>query len=91
MQFLSSSFAGVLARHQLPAGGANPPSRCNAHDAVHAAAFYLCDNGARDRRNLRAAIFAYNHADWYVTKVLHQAVTYSETTLGGSVSCPAFN
>src|SRR5207249_1545067 len=40
MQFLSGSFAGVLARHQIPPGGANPPSRYNPHDAIYAAAFF---------------------------------------------------
>lgn len=77
MQFLSSSFDGVLARHQLPPGGASPPSRYNLHDALYAAAFYLCDNGA-SRGDLHAAIFAYNHADWYVHQVLDQAKQYSD-------------
>jgi cell wall-associated NlpC family hydrolase len=77
MQFLSGSFEGVLARHQLPPGGTSPPSRYNPHDAIYAAAFYLCDNGA-NRGDLRAAIFAYNHADWYVNKVLNQAQKYAD-------------
>jgi hypothetical protein len=37
--------------------------------AVVEKAFYLCDNGARDNRDLRGAIWNYN-ADWYVDKVL---------------------
>jgi cell wall-associated NlpC family hydrolase len=77
MQFLSSSFDGVLARHQLPPGGASPPSRYNVHDALYAAAFYLCDNGV-SRGDLHAAIFAYNHADWYVHQVLDQAKRYAD-------------
>jgi hypothetical protein len=76
MQFLQPSWNGILARHQLPSGGAMPPSRYNPHNAIHAAAFYLCDSGARDGRDLRAAIFAYNHATWYVDKVLDQAEKY---------------
>ena len=76
MQFLSGSFDGVLARHQLPPGGATPPSRYNPHDAIHAAGFYLCDNGAPT--DLRRAIFAYNHATWYVDKVLAQARDYAQ-------------
>ena len=75
MQFLAPTFASVVGRHPLPPGGASPPSRYDAHDAIHAAAFYLCDSGARDG-DLRAAIFGYNHADWYVEKVLAQAERY---------------
>jgi cell wall-associated NlpC family hydrolase len=77
MQFLQPSFDGVLARHQIPPGGASPPSRHNPHDAIYAAAFYLCDNGV-NRGDLHAAIFAYNHADWYVRKVIDQAKQYSD-------------
>lgn len=76
MQFLQSSFDGVLARHQLPPGGASPPSRYDPHDAIYAAAFYLCDNGV-SRGDVRAAIFSYNHADWYVQEVLDQAKKYA--------------
>ncbi|MBF6278548.1 MULTISPECIES: C40 family peptidase [Nocardia] len=79
MQFLASTFDSVTARHHLPAGGASPPSRYNASDAIHAAAFYLCDSGA-DHGDVRAAIFAYNHADWYVDQVLARADRYRATT-----------
>jgi hypothetical protein len=85
MQFLQSSFDGVLARHTIPRGGVSPPSRYNPHDAIHAAAFYLCDSGAP--KDLYNAIFAYNHADWYVKDVLAQAKKYSETT-NMSAACP---
>ncbi|RBO79808.1 C40 family peptidase [Nocardia puris] len=76
MQFLAPTFDSVIARHPLPPGGANPPSRYNPHDAVHAAAFYLCDSGAPG--DMYAAIFAYNHADWYVRQVLDQADRYAD-------------
>ncbi|QBS41340.1 bifunctional lytic transglycosylase/C40 family peptidase [Nocardia sp. CS682] len=74
MQFLAPTFDAVVARHPMPPGGASPPSRYDASDAIHAAAFYLCDSGAPT--DLYAAIFAYNHADWYVTQVLEQAARY---------------
>jgi hypothetical protein len=46
-------------------------------DAVPAAAGYLCRNGAgRGGDDLYNAIFAYNHADWYVKKVLGLAAQY---------------
>jgi cell wall-associated NlpC family hydrolase len=48
-------------------------------DAVFTAANYLCRNGAAQGRDLAAAIFAYNHDDWYVTKVLAIASGYAAT------------
>ncbi|WP_371927776.1 NlpC/P60 family protein [Lentzea sp. HUAS12] len=77
MQFLAATFNGVISAHQLPPGGASPPSRYNPHDAIHAAAFLLCDNGVRGG-DLYAAIYSYNHADWYVDMVLDQAAAYAE-------------
>ncbi|WP_280268779.1 bifunctional lytic transglycosylase/C40 family peptidase [Nocardia wallacei] len=74
MQFLAPTFDSVIARHPLPAGGASPPSRYNPSDAIHAAAFYLCDSGAPG--DLHRAIYAYNHADWYVQLVLDHAARY---------------
>lgn len=88
MQFLVGTFESVTARHSLPAGGASPPSRYNPHDAVHTAAFYLCDSGAPS--DLRAAIFAYNRADWYVDQVLDQAARYrTPDAPGGGCHSPA--
>ena len=49
MQFLQPTFAGVLAHHRLPANGATPPSRYDPHDAIHAAAAFLCDHHATAR------------------------------------------
>ncbi|MCC8245002.1 C40 family peptidase [Saccharothrix luteola] len=90
MQFLAPTFDGVIAAHRIPPGGATPPSRYNPHDAIHAAAFLLCDEGAR-RGDLRAAIYAYNHADWYVDMVLQQAAEYAEAaaTSVGNGDCNA--
>jgi hypothetical protein len=48
-------------------------------DAVFTAANYLCRNGAAQGRDVAAAVFAYNHADWYVTKVLAIASGYAAT------------
>ncbi|MGH3779632.1 MAG: NlpC/P60 family protein, partial [Pseudonocardiaceae bacterium] len=87
MQFLQPTFATVIARHPLPPGGASPPSRYNPHDAIYAAAYYLCDSGARDGRDLRGAIFAYNHADRYVRKVLAQAKVYADTATPATTDC----
>lgn len=70
MQFLQPTFNGVRARH--------PGIGSNLYDpatAIAAAAHLLCDNGVR-RGDTYAAIFAYNHADWYVAKVKNQAAAY---------------
>ncbi|MFI6098205.1 NlpC/P60 family protein [Lentzea sp. NPDC051213] len=87
MQFLQPTFDGVLTRHTIPPGGATPPSRYNPHDAIHAAAFYLCDSGAP--QDLYKAIFAYNHADWYVKDVLAQAKKYADAAAIGTGDCNA--
>ncbi|MFI9029934.1 NlpC/P60 family protein [Streptomyces sp. NPDC053560] len=77
MQFLPSTFKGYA--HPVPPGGANPPTPWDPVDAVYAAARMLCAHGARDSKNVYKAVFAYNHADWYVRKVLAQAAQYAAT------------
>ena len=51
-------------------------------DAVLGAANYLCASGAGEPNRLGAAIWAYNHADWYVAAVLARAAAYGTATLG---------
>ncbi|MFJ4790041.1 NlpC/P60 family protein [Streptomyces sp. NPDC088794] len=89
MQFLLSTFRSVVAKHPPPEGGANPPSPYDPHDAVYAAAAYLCDAGARDGKDLPGAIKAYNHADWYVADVLAQAQTYESSEGFGANTAPS--
>jgi hypothetical protein len=49
------------------------------YDAVPGAAKYLCANGAGGGgAHLYNAIFRYNHADWYVQKVLNLAKAYAK-------------
>ncbi|GAA1895268.1 NlpC/P60 family protein [Streptantibioticus ferralitis] len=88
MQFLPSTFASVIAEHPPPEGGATPPSPYNPHDAIYAAAAYLCDSGARDGRKLADAIYAYNHANWYVSEVLAQAQIYASSQGFGTNTAP---
>jgi cell wall-associated NlpC family hydrolase len=57
-------------------------------DAIFTAASYLCQNGARRGGDLSRAVFAYNHANWYVTKVLAIASMY-EAKAPGLWSGPA--
>ena len=72
MQFIPSSWEayGVDANADGRKDPYNPP------DAICAAARYLKAAGGEE--DLRAAIFAYNHADWYVDEVLLYANQYSK-------------
>jgi hypothetical protein len=78
MQFLAATFAEVTARHPPPPGGAVPPSPYNPHDAIHTAAAYLCDNGARQGHDIRAALFTYNHSTTCVNQILDVARRYTQ-------------
>jgi hypothetical protein len=76
MQFLPSTWAtwGIDGFGQT-----GPPDVMNPYDAVPAAARLLCANGAaRGGAALSAAIFDYNHADWYVREVLQLAAAYAQ-------------
>jgi cell wall-associated NlpC family hydrolase len=54
----------------------NPPASVyNPADAIAGAAKYLIAHGVQ--QNVATAIFAYNHADWYVQEVLSWASTYA--------------
>lgn len=48
----------------------------NLEDAIFSAANYLAANGAAEG-NIEKAVFAYNHADWYVEEVLEYANTFA--------------
>jgi cell wall-associated NlpC family hydrolase len=81
MQFEPATFATYA--QPVPAGGAKPASPYDPSDAIYAAARMLCANGARNGRNLDAAIYDYNHATWYVTDVLTLAAKYAATYPSG--------
>jgi murein DD-endopeptidase MepM/ murein hydrolase activator NlpD len=61
-------------------GGLGGPNPYDPRDAIFAAARYLAASGAP--RHLREAIFAYNHARWYVDAVLWQAQLINDRALG---------
>ncbi|HEX8975318.1 MAG TPA: lytic murein transglycosylase [Solirubrobacteraceae bacterium] len=67
MQFLPSTFK----RYAVDANGDGVADPYNPVDAIFTAARYLHAAGAST--NLAQAIFAYNHADWYVQSVLLRA------------------
>ncbi|MCX5206914.1 bifunctional lytic transglycosylase/C40 family peptidase [Streptomyces sp. NBC_00237] len=75
MQFLPSTFP--LYAYPVPPGGKKPPTPWDPVDAVFAAARLLCANGAQDGKNLRRAIWHYNHSNAYVNQVLKIADEYA--------------
>lgn len=78
-------------------GGATPANPYDETDAVWSAANYLHASGAPG--DWQTAIFAYNHAGWYVSEVLSDAAAMYQsglaagspqsTTGGGQVPVPA--
>jgi murein DD-endopeptidase MepM/ murein hydrolase activator NlpD len=67
MQFIPSSWA----TYGVDANGDGKRDPYNPVDAIFAAARYL--RAAGGAKNINQAIFAYNHADWYVQSVLLRA------------------
>jgi cell wall-associated NlpC family hydrolase len=67
MAFLPSTFA----KWGVDGDGDGVKDIFDAADAIYSAANYLHDSGAP--ADWQGAVFAYNHADWYVAKVLRHA------------------
>ena len=76
MQFMPGTWAGY----------GNGGDICDPRDAIPAAARYLKASGAP--KDYRRAIFAYNHAGWYVDKVLAQARKYRAAAVSGATTVP---
>jgi murein DD-endopeptidase MepM/ murein hydrolase activator NlpD len=72
MQFMPSTWA----RWGVDANGDGVADPANPADAIYSAARYLAAAGGQS--DLRRAIFAYNHADWYVNEVLGLASLYGQ-------------
>jgi hypothetical protein len=70
MQFLVSTWA----RYGVDADGRGTADRWDPADAIFGAANYLRASGAPG--DYTKAIFAYNHAIWYVAEVEHWAAVY---------------
>jgi len=70
MQFMPATWS----QYGVDGDGDGRKDVCDPADAVPAAAGYLVANGAPE--NYYNAIYAYNHADWYVEDVLNQADVY---------------
>lgn len=73
MQFIPDTWRSV----GVDASGSGEANPHNAADAIHTAARYLCD--AEGSRSVRDRVYAYNHADWYVDKVMTIAAGYRDT------------
>src|SRR3954451_10952376 len=70
MQFMPSTWL----RWGLDADRDGIADPWNPYDAIYAAARYLAATGGES--DIRAAIFSYNHADWYVREGLQVATMY---------------
>jgi Peptidase family M23/Transglycosylase SLT domain len=77
MQFIPSSWM----RWGMDADGDGLADPWDPEDAVFSAARYLAAAGAHD--DLERAIFAYNHAQWYVDDVLELAATFDDPLVPG--------
>src|ERR671919_2663615 len=77
MQFIPSSWE----RWGMDGDGDGLADPWDPEDAVYAAARYLAAAGAHD--DLARAIYAYNHAQWYVDEVLELAAAF-----GGELVAP---
>jgi hypothetical protein len=84
---MATSTAGAIGYGQfLPSSWAAFGNEGNAYDyrdVLPAIARYLCQSGLA--RDPRAALFAYNHADWYVDLVLDLAVKYDRMAPGAPI------
>jgi len=78
MQFEPATFA------RYATGPDKPLSPYDPADAIYTAAAMLCASGARGGTGtgIENAVFAYNHAQWYVTEVMSWAAKYAAQ--GGS-------
>jgi cell wall-associated NlpC family hydrolase len=72
MQFMPSTWA----TYGVDANGDGVKDPYNPEDAIFAAAGYL--HAAGMPTDTYGAIFAYNHADWYVAEVLSNAACYAK-------------
>jgi hypothetical protein len=76
MQFMPATWAA----YGVDANGDGRKDPSDPEDAIHAAARYLRAGGMPE--DPERAIFAYNHADWYVADVLARAACYAGVANG---------
>jgi hypothetical protein len=81
MQFSVVGASSTWDRYGVDGNDDGRVSPYDPADAIPAAARYLRASGAPE--DYRAALFAYNHADWYVAEVLAKAAGYRGAPHGG--------
>jgi cell wall-associated NlpC family hydrolase len=84
MQFLPSTFE----RFAVKVDPRGPLSPYDPPDAIYSAARMLCTDGARSgsTAGIERAIYAYNHANWYVEDVMGWAARYTAPVIASSAS-----
>ena len=82
MQFEPATFS------EYATGPDRPLSPYDPADAIYTAAATLCAQGARggSPSGIEQAVFAYNHAQWYVTEVMSWAARYAAQGTGQPAS-----
>lgn len=85
MQFMPATWASM----GVDGNGDGRSDIHNDADSIYSAANYLTKSGVtKGPDGVRAAIFTYNHADWYVGDVLYYAHAYGGgTVLGDPTHC----
>ena len=85
MQFQPATFS------QYATGPDQPLSPYNPADAIYTTAAMLCASGARggSPAGIEQAVYAYNHAQWYVTEVMSWAARYAAQGSGQPASTVA--
>jgi hypothetical protein len=89
MQFYVAGRHSTWATYGVDGNGDGRLSPYEPADAIPAAARYLRASGAP--RDYRGAIYAYNHADWYVEDVLARAARYRGAARGGQLAIGGAN
>jgi hypothetical protein len=75
---------GTWAKYGVSVSGTGPPDPYNPNDAIYSAANLLHASGAP--ANWNQAIYAYNHATWYVSEVEGYARQYAGAGVTASTS-----
>lgn len=83
-QFLPSTWKA----YGVDANGDGVADPWNVEDAAHAAARYLKEHGGQ--KDLKKALWHYNHADWYVEDVLRIADGYLDQTENPVLAASSF-
>ena len=85
MQFMPATWS----TYGIDGDGDGRADITNNADSIHSAANYLAHTGAPTGADgLRRALYAYNHADWYINDVLYYAHAHLAVgTPGASATC----